>query len=118
MSLTDAIDRPSADRLPAGLLENIIKHLNPQRVILFGSQATGKTHKDSDWDLLVIVDDNTRPEQVGWRVMGEIRQGISGAVDIVPFRESTFRDRAGTIGSLPWIAATEGMIVYDRSNAV
>lgn len=26
------------------------------KVILFGSQARGDTHKDSDWDLLILLD--------------------------------------------------------------
>jgi uncharacterized protein len=117
MSLTDARTHPMADRLPAGLLRNIIAHLNPRRVIVFGSQATGTTHRDSDWDLLISVDDDTPAERVNWRVMGEVRRGISGAVDIIPCRESTFRERVDVVGSLPWIAATEGVIVYDREQA-
>ena len=115
MSLTAANKESVAQRLPAGLLRNIVEHLNPRRIILFGSQARGTTRPDSDWDLLVVVDDNTRPEQLNWRVMGEVRRGISGAVDLIPFRESTFRERVGIVGSLPWIAASEGLTVYDRS---
>lgn len=40
-------------------LDNIVKSLesfNPAKVILFGSYAYGKPHKDSDIDLLIIVD--------------------------------------------------------------
>jgi predicted nucleotidyltransferase len=118
MSLTEAKRHPLADRMPEGLLESIVRHLNPQRVILFGSQVRGTTHVDSDWDLLLILDDDVEPEQVNWRVTGKIRREISGAaVDLIPFRESTFRERVDIVGSLPWIAATEGVIVYDRDKA-
>ncbi len=50
---------PIVDQLPKGLLDRIVAHLNPQKVILFGSRATGEIHDDSDWDFLVIVDDDT-----------------------------------------------------------
>jgi len=34
--------------------EKIIKEYNPEKIILFGSHAWGKPHRDSDVDLLVI----------------------------------------------------------------
>jgi predicted nucleotidyltransferase len=116
MSLTEADTKSLAQRLPAGLLDRIITQLNPQRVIVFGSQATGKTHKDSDWDLLVIVDDHTPTERINWRGIHEARQGVRGAIDLIPCRESTFRARADIVGSLPWTAATKGIVVYDRAS--
>jgi predicted nucleotidyltransferase len=33
--------------------------LPDEKVILFGSQARGDTHEDSDWDLLVIVNSDS-----------------------------------------------------------
>ena len=117
MALTDDDTLSQSAELPFGLLQNIITHIGPRRVILFGSRAKGSAHAESDYDLLIIVDDDTPPDQVDWTVMGEVRRGISGAVDLVPIRESTFERRAGIIGSLPWIAATEGIVVYDRRNA-
>lgn len=115
MSVTDARAHPLADRLPEGLLHRIVEHLSPQRVIVFGSQARGTARLDSDWDLLVVVDDDTPPELAGWGAMGELRRGIRGAIDLVPCRESVFLDRDGVIGSLPWIAATKGITIYERT---
>jgi uncharacterized protein len=114
MNLTDACTSPVVDRLPAGLLRNIITQLNPRRVMLFGSQATGATHRDSDWDLLIIVDDDLPAERIGWRAMYEIHRGIDAAIDPIPCRESTFRERMDVVGSLPWMVATEGVVVYER----
>ena len=114
MSLTEA-PRSIVDQLPQGLLKQIIAHLNPQKVILFGSRATGITHQDSDWDLLVVVDDDLPKERLHWEAVHEARRGIRGAIDLIPCRQSTFRDNLDVIGSLPWIAATDGVVVYDRS---
>jgi predicted nucleotidyltransferase len=115
MSLTD--ERAETTQLPRGLLDNIVTHLNPQKIILFGSRVTGNTHADSDWDLFVIVDDDTTQEQVNWRVMGKVRQGIRGAVDIIPYPQSAFRERSKVKGSLAWIAANKGQVVYERPEA-
>ena len=114
MSLTEA-PADIVRQLPAGLLDRLIAHLNPQKVILFGSRATGKTHEDSDWDLLVVVDHDLPTERLHWRAVHEARRGIRGAIDLIPCRQSTFRDNLDVVGSLPWIAATDGVVVYDRS---
>jgi predicted nucleotidyltransferase len=45
--------------VPPELLDPIVAHFKPQRVILFGSHARGEAGRDSDIDLLVIVDDDT-----------------------------------------------------------
>jgi uncharacterized protein len=114
MSLTEA-PADIVRQLPEGLLDRVIAHLNPQKIILFGSRATGNTHEDSDWDLLVVVDDDIPKERLHWRAVHEARRGIRGAIDLIPCRDSTFRGNLDVIGSLPWIAATDGVVVYDRA---
>ncbi len=38
-------------------IKNIIKQTDPGAVaILYGSRATGKAKKDSDWDILILLD--------------------------------------------------------------
>lgn len=38
-------------------IKNVIKQTDPAAVaILYGSRATGKAKKDSDWDILILVD--------------------------------------------------------------
>jgi predicted nucleotidyltransferase len=103
--------------LPEGLLQRVVEHLHPIRVFVFGSRAHGVVHQDSDWDLLVVVDDNIPPERIGWRAVHEARRGIRGAIDLTPFRESNYRKREHIIGSLPWIVANEGVLIYERSKA-
>jgi predicted nucleotidyltransferase len=117
MSLADTPIDPIVDQLPKGLLDRIVAHLNPQKVILFGSRAIGNTHEDSDWDVLVVVDDDIPRERLHWRAVHEARRGIRGAIDLIPFRASTFLDRLDIVGSLPWIAANKGVVVYERQKA-
>ncbi len=37
-------------------VRQLVKHFNPQTVLLFGSQATGTSDADSDVDLLVVME--------------------------------------------------------------
>jgi len=41
--------------------KNIVEHFHPQKIILFGSYAWGEPERDSDVDLLVIMESNKRP---------------------------------------------------------
>ena len=115
MTIIDSRTTPVAAGLPPGLLRNIVAHLDPRRVFLFGSHATGAAHRDSDWDLLIVVDDDVQAERINWRAMHELRRGIDAAIDLIPCRESSFRERIDVVGSLPWTVAGEGEVVYERA---
>lgn len=115
MSLIETPERTLKDRMPAGLLDSIVAKLNPIKVIVFGSQATGNTHVDSDWDLLIVVDDDAPTEKVNWKAVYDTRRGIDAAIDLITCRMASFNDRVDVIGSLPWIVANEGVVVYERT---
>lgn len=104
------------ERVPEELLNSLVAYFNPRRVILFGSAARNEADEDSDTDLLLVVDDDVPAERLGWRALWEARRRFPGAVDLVPCRDSVFRERADIVGSLPWIAATEGVVVYERAD--
>src|SRR2546421_12859960 len=89
MSLTDT-SKPVIAQLPKGLLEKLVAHLNPEKVVLFGSRARGNVHADSDWDFLVVMDDDAPAEKLGWKALYEARKGIHAAIDIIPCRQSRF----------------------------
>jgi predicted nucleotidyltransferase len=38
------------------LVDTIVKEFNPNRIVLFGSYAVNKQTKDSDVDLIVVID--------------------------------------------------------------
>lgn len=59
----DAIDRRTKQVTPAlihAVTDRIVQHLQPDQVLLFGSQADGRATKESDIDLLVILDNQHR----------------------------------------------------------
>ena len=114
--MSETIAKPRPEAVPAELLRRIVEQLNPRRVILFGSRALGTAHEDSDWDLLVVVDDDAPKGAISSRALYEAGRGFRGAVDLLALRESSFQNRRDIVGSLPWIALTDGVIVYERHN--
>ena len=55
---------PVAETLPAAI-EKLVREVDPEKIILFGSYAYGEPTSDSDVDLLVIWDtDKPRRERV------------------------------------------------------
>jgi len=97
-------------------LQTVVEYFKPRRIILFGSRARADTRETSDHDLLVVVDDDIPAEKLHWRSLYEARRRYRKAVDIVAYRQSTYNDQAGVIGTLPHMAATEGVVVYDRAH--
>ena len=101
------------DIVPAELLDAVVAHFKPQRVIVFGSVALGSADADSDIDLLVVLDDEAPPEMLTAQSAYEARRRYRRAVDIVPCRASTLRERARAKGSFADIVLREGITVYD-----
>ena len=109
----------SADRgVPAALLGDVVRYFRPVRVVLFGSGGRGEAGADSDLDLAVILPDDAPAAHLHWRAANEARRGHDVAVDIVPFRLSAFTAAAQDVGSLPWIIATEGWVIWEREAAI
>lgn len=100
--------------VPAELLDPVVAYFQPRRVIVFGSVARGEAGPDSDIDLLVILDDDAPPEKLTLKAGYEARKGYDYPVDVFPCRETTFQRKSHVVGTLPYAARTEGVIVYER----
>ena len=100
--------------VPDDLLQPIICYFNPRRVILSGSQARAASGPDSDYDLMVVVDDDTPPERFSWQARYEARRNDRRAVDLLLCRESVFAAKALIPATLAQTVANEGVIVYER----
>lgn len=64
----DALRPKVTPELLADMARRIVEAFHPHRVILFGSHAYGAPHKDSDVDLLVVMDSDERPAKRRMRV--------------------------------------------------
>ena len=110
--------RPRSGRLegrtalvPPDLLDPVVEYFKPQRVILFGSRARGEATRDSDIDLLVVVDDDTPPEKLKWQDgFGAYRSKRDA--DIFPMRAEDFERNRAVLNTLAAEADADGIVVY------
>ncbi|MGO9263024.1 MAG: nucleotidyltransferase domain-containing protein [Bryobacteraceae bacterium] len=98
------------------LLNEIVRRIltvaRPDRIILFGSAATGQMNKDSDIDLLIVepVVENTRHRSVEInRALGD----VSNPVDVIVMRTDRFEQTKRFIGGIAYPANKYGRVIYE-----
>ena len=64
----------------AEMTRRLVKEVQPQKIVLFGSHAYGKTDRDSDIDLLIIAESS---DDFFQRLM-MVRKVVSGLHDGIP----------------------------------
>jgi predicted nucleotidyltransferase len=99
-------------------VQRLVEAGRPRKVILFGSYVRGKTHRDSDLDVLVVAEDavtSSRKESVRLR---RALRGIRMCVDVLVVRERDFNRLKNKIGLIYREAIQHGRVVYEASPAV
>ena len=97
--------------VPRALLDPVVAYFKPQRVILFGSRARGDFHRDSDIDLLVVVDDDTPAEKLAPK-FGSQLSSYRRAADVFPMRAAAFERNRNVVGTMAAEADADGVVVY------
>jgi predicted nucleotidyltransferase len=100
-----------SQKLIREMVNRIVRRFDPEKVILFGSYATGKAGPDSDVDLLVVmpVIGSKRKKAVE---IGVALHDMGVAKDVIVARPDEFEWRKDIIGTIEWPAAHEGKVLY------
>jgi len=104
----------SADMALQDVLDRLVSFYRPEAVYLFGSRARGDDRADSDYDLLVVVPDETPAERLSLVAAYRTVRPAHVAADVFPCRRSVFDRRKGEVGTLPFAAWTEGRRIYGQ----
>jgi uncharacterized protein len=104
-------DRPTDARLES-LLARLIAAYRPQAIYLFGSRATGGARADSDYDLLLVVPDDTPPDRLSLIAAYDTVRLAHVPADVFPCRHSVFESRKNEVGTLAYTAWTQGKLIY------
>src|SRR5712692_1815786 len=99
------------EKLTHEIVRRVLSVSKPERIILFGSAATGQMTKDSDIDLLVVepAPANTRERSV------EIRDAVGDIgfpVDVIVMRTERFERTKRVIGGIAYPANKYGRVIY------
>jgi predicted nucleotidyltransferase len=84
----------------------------PERILLFGSVARGEAGPDSDYDLMVVVPDDTPPEQQRSRAGYRAVRDLGAARDIFVSTSSNFRRQLHLKASFPSTVVREAVVLY------
>ncbi len=114
MTAAEAATTPTDARDPRlkDALRRLISAYRPERIYLFGSHARGDAGPHSDFDLLVVVPDDTPPERRGSRLAYEALSGTGTAADVLVCSRSYFEARRHLKASLPGTVLREGRLLH------
>lgn len=96
------------------MVRKIVQVADPEKIILFGSHATGHAGPGSDVDLLVVTRHGESRRQVAVSLY-ETLGGMGVPKDIVVVRPETFERYRDIPGSILYPAAREGRVIYERA---
>ena len=98
----------------ADIVTKIVSGYNPDKIILFGSYATGKPTEDSDLDLMVIkATDLPRPQRTV-----QVRKMLYGAmipIDLIVYTPQEIAESKDNIFSFVSEVLNTGKTLYERA---
>ena len=100
--------------LIAEIVRRIREVTQPQRIILFGSAATGQMTEDSDIDLLVLEPTPVDPRQESVLIRQAVR-GLGYPFDIIVMATDRFEETKDVIGGIAYPANKYGRVIYEEA---
>lgn len=102
------------DRLIQQIVNKLLAVVQPDRIILFGSAASGAMTRDSDIDLLVITPspENTVEERV--RLLRALR-GMDFPFDVFIMATQRYEESKNVVGGLAYPAHKYGRVIYEAA---
>jgi uncharacterized protein len=101
------VDQKALDEI----IRRIIEVARPEKIVLFGSAATGRMGPDSDLDLLVIMPDGIHRRRTAQAIYSSLK-GIGLAKDIVVATEGDVRNYGDNPSLVLCPALREGRELY------
>jgi len=95
----------------AGLVERIAREFRPERIILFGSYASGQPRRDSDVDLMVIMPFKGSALRKAAEILDKIAPRM--ALDLLVSTPRQFRQRLTWNDFFVQDIAEHGKVLYE-----
>ncbi len=95
------------------MVERIVKRFAPEKIILFGSHATGRAGPDSDVDLLIVMTPNRSKAEQELDILKALRR-YRVPKDIIVTTPEDFAWRRKIPGTIERPAARAGRVLYEK----
>jgi len=82
----------SEQRALQAVLRRLAEALHPYKIYLFGSRAEGRARPDSDFDLVVVFDDEAPNSDADYETVYAPLRGLGIGCDVIPCRRSEFQE--------------------------
>ena len=96
------------------IITRIKRVVEPDRIIMFGSAATGEMHSDSDIDLLVVMPSCSDRRKHIIDIRKALR-GLGLAFDVIVMETARFEETKNVIGGISFPANKYGKVIYENS---
>ena len=100
------------ERLRAEIVRRTLTVARPQRIILFGSAATGRMTRDSDIDLLVLEPEPHDARKMSVRI-GDALRGLGFPIDVMVMATSRFEQTRDLVGGIAYPVSRSGQVIYE-----
>jgi predicted nucleotidyltransferase len=100
----------------AAIIHRIANHLDPEKIILFGSYARGDATEQSDVDLMVVARTNL-PQRDRFRSIRRLLADFPAAFDVYLKTPEEFQRWQSVVNHVVYYADKYGKIVYERNSA-
>ncbi len=106
-------DVKSIDLSPIkSLIALILERCKPVSVWLFGSRARGQAREDSDWDLLVVLPDETSEEDMFDNLPPrQLRRLTKVNADVIYCNDTEFAEATSVPNTLAYEIARSGVVI-------
>lgn len=101
-----------SDPILQEIVQRIIKTLQPNLIYLFGSRASGIASHDSDYDLLVVVEDSKLPRYQRDRIAFRALCGVGASKDVIVLTRLEFENGKKVVASFSSTVLREGKLLH------
>ena len=98
------------------VIERIAKWCDPEKIILFGSYATGDARDDSDIDLLVVAETDL-PARDRYPEIRRLLADFPAAFDVFWKTPEEYRRWRNVVNHVVYFAEKYGKVVHERRDA-
>lgn len=95
-------------------VDQIVERFKPQKVLLFGSYASGTPTSDSDLDLLVVMLAPPKWEHA-LLIKSELQRRFPAPLQIIFMKGEEFEETKDVVGGIAYPASHAGRVLYEQN---